>query len=71
MLPPKGSTTTDGYEMQFGTNVLGHWAFTKPLIPLLKAAAKGQAAGAVRVVWVSSAGVSSDGRVDAGEELII
>jgi NAD(P)-dependent dehydrogenase (short-subunit alcohol dehydrogenase family) len=40
--------TTDGFEMQFGTNHLGHWAFTALLlVPLLRAEA-------ARVVTVTS-----------------
>ena len=40
--------TADGYEMQFGTNHLGHWTFTSMLLPaLLKA-------DAPRVVTVTS-----------------
>ena len=42
--------TTDGFEMQFGTNHLGHFVFTNLLVPLLAAA------DAARVVNVSSAG---------------
>jgi len=41
-------TTADGFEMQFGTNHLGPFAFTGRVLPLVLAAAKG------RVVCVSS-----------------
>ena len=34
-LPEKG-TTTDGFEMQLGTNYLGHFALTARLLPLLR-----------------------------------
>ena len=34
-LPEKG-TTTDGFEMQLGTNYLGHYALTARLLPLLR-----------------------------------
>lgn len=47
MAPPRGETK-DGFEMQFGTNHLGHFALTAQLYPLLK-----NAAGS-RVVTVSS-----------------
>ena len=48
MALPKRETTVDGFERQFGTNHLGHFALTGLLIPaLLKAAAP-------RVVTVSS-----------------
>jgi len=48
--------TTQGYDMQFGTNVLGHFYFTKLLLPVLTATAKKCAPGSVRVVNVSSLG---------------
>ncbi|KAI9464792.1 NAD-P-binding protein [Russula earlei] len=48
--------TSQGYDMQFGTNVLGHFYFTKLLLPLLTATAKGSPPGSVRVVNVSSLG---------------
>lgn len=36
MTPPKRLTTPDGFELQFGTNYLGHFALTAQLLPLLK-----------------------------------
>ena len=48
MATPK-TTTADGFEMQLGTNHLGHFALTGRLLPLLLAAS------APRVVIVSSA----------------
>lgn len=47
MAPPRGETK-DGFELQFGTNHLGHFALTAQLFPLLK-----NTAGS-RVVTVSS-----------------
>jgi NAD(P)-dependent dehydrogenase (short-subunit alcohol dehydrogenase family) len=48
MALPRRQTTADGFEMQFGTNYLGHFALTACLMPLLR-----QASGS-RVVSVSS-----------------
>jgi NAD(P)-dependent dehydrogenase (short-subunit alcohol dehydrogenase family) len=39
MAPPKRLETADGFELQFGTNVLGHFALTALLMPALKLAA--------------------------------
>lgn len=36
MVPPKRQETRDGFELQFGTNYLGHFALTAHLMPLLK-----------------------------------
>jgi len=49
------SVTKDGYESQFGTNVVGHFAFTKLLLPTLESTASKEAKGNVRVINVSSA----------------
>ncbi|KKZ59907.1 hypothetical protein EMCG_05293 [[Emmonsia] crescens] len=56
-LPP--DTTEDGYEIQFGTNFLGHFLFTKLLLPILLETAKTpnspqQLVADVRVISVSS-----------------
>ncbi|KAI0088800.1 NAD(P)-binding protein [Irpex rosettiformis] len=35
MTPPVKQITSNGYDMQFGTNVIGHWYFAQLLIPAL------------------------------------
>ena len=57
MVPPKWTATADGFELQFGTNHLGHFALTAELLPLLR---NSQSA---RVVTVSSI-ASSQGRIN-------
>ena len=36
MAPPQRRETADGFELQFGTNYLGHFALTGQLLPLLR-----------------------------------
>ncbi|WGM48163.1 hypothetical protein KOAAANKH_03059 [Brevundimonas sp. NIBR10] len=47
MALPKRQTTADGFEMQFGTNYLSHFALTARLLPLLRS-------GQARVVQLAS-----------------
>ncbi|TFL05015.1 hypothetical protein BDV98DRAFT_610706 [Pterulicium gracile] len=54
MTPPVEQITADGYDLQFGTNVLGHFYLTKLLLPTLLATAKTTSTGKVRVVNTSS-----------------
>ena len=53
MVPPERRETADGFELQFGTNHLGHFALTGHLLPLL------QASDGARVVSVSSVAARS------------
>lgn len=48
--------TAEGYEIQFGTNYVGHFLLTRLLLPALEAAAESAPAGAVRIVNLSSVG---------------
>ena len=57
MMPPNRGVTKDGFELQFGTNHLGHFALTSRLLPLLRSAKS------PRVVSVSS-GAYQSGRID-------
>lgn len=57
MTPPERRQTRDGFELQFGTNYLGHFALTAHLLPLLK---KGQSP---RVVTLGSIAARS-GAID-------
>jgi len=57
MMPPIRDETEDGFELQFGTNHLGHFALTAHLLPLLRAA------GTSRVVSLSSL-IARTGRLD-------
>ncbi|CUA69446.1 hypothetical protein RSOLAG22IIIB_14011 [Rhizoctonia solani] len=56
MAPPVDQRTVDGYDLQFGTNVLGHYFFTTLLLPTLIHTAKTSpvAHGHARVVNTSS-----------------
>ncbi|MCG6114025.1 MAG: oxidoreductase [Mesorhizobium sp.] len=57
MTPPTRKTTADGFELQFGTNYLGHFALTAQLMPLL------QKSAAPRVVTLSSI-AARGGKID-------
>lgn len=48
--------TSDGIEMQFGTNHIGPFLFTNLVLPLLLKAAEKATPGATRIVSLSSAG---------------
>ncbi|KAG8916336.1 hypothetical protein FRC03_001026 [Tulasnella sp. 419] len=54
MVPPIEQLTADGYDLQFGTNVLGHAHFTLLLLPELIEGAKTSPDGKARVINTSS-----------------
>lgn len=54
MMPPEGSVTKQGHELQFGVHVLAPLLLTKFLMPIMVDTAKSQPTGSVRVVWVAS-----------------
>jgi NAD(P)-dependent dehydrogenase (short-subunit alcohol dehydrogenase family) len=56
MVPPKRVETEDGFELQFATNFLGHFALVGQVLPLLKA-------GRARVTTMSSVG-SRNGEIN-------
>jgi NAD(P)-dependent dehydrogenase (short-subunit alcohol dehydrogenase family) len=56
MYPPVDRLTADGYDLQFGTNVIGHYYFTKLLLPMMIATAKTTPDGKARIVNTSSSG---------------
>jgi NAD(P)-dependent dehydrogenase (short-subunit alcohol dehydrogenase family) len=63
--PPKRLETADGFEMQFGTNVLGHFALTALLMPaLLQAAA--ESPDSPRIITIASI-AHQRGRIDFGD----
>ncbi|MCH5717122.1 SDR family NAD(P)-dependent oxidoreductase [Niabella hibiscisoli] len=57
MTPPNRIETKDGFELQFGTNHIGHFALTAQLLPLLRKAPD------ARVVTVSSI-ANRDGQIN-------
>ena len=56
MNTPAGSRTRQGYEIQWGTNVVAHFVINKLLMPILLFTAQVAQEGSVRSVWVSSDG---------------
>ncbi|EAW12409.1 uncharacterized protein ACLA_063790 [Aspergillus clavatus NRRL 1] len=54
MIPPKGSKTTQGFELQLGTNCLGPYHFTQCLLPVLRQTAAVSPPGSVRITWAAS-----------------
>ncbi|KDQ11790.1 hypothetical protein BOTBODRAFT_35039 [Botryobasidium botryosum FD-172 SS1] len=66
MIPPVEQLTTDGYDLQFGTNVLGHWYFTKLLLPILQSTAKASPDGHTRIVVTASSAAMFASTLDWG-----
>lgn len=57
MVPPTRQETADGFELQFGTNHLGHFALTAALLPLLR---KGRNARVIALSSVAARGGAID-----------
>lgn len=57
MNSPIGQLTADGYDYQFGTNVIGHFLLTKSLLPLLRAGAQESPSGNARVINMTSSAI--------------
>jgi len=57
MAPPTRQETSDGFELQFGTNYLGHFALTAGLLPLLR---NGNSARVVTLSSVAARGGAID-----------
>lgn len=53
MTPPMDQITRQNFDMQFGTNVLGHYLLIKKLLPTL-AATSASAGAPSRLVWTTS-----------------
>lgn len=56
-LPPRGSVSVQGQELQMATNCLGHYFLTQLLLPTLLHTAESASPAAVRVIWTSSIAV--------------
>ena len=53
-LPPLGSVSVQGHELQMATNCLGHYLLTQLLLPTLLHTAESAPPATVRVIWTSS-----------------
>ena len=56
-LPPRGSVSAQGHELQMATNCLGHYLLTQLLLPTLILTAENTPPSSVRVIWTSSIAV--------------
>ncbi|KAK9316247.1 hypothetical protein V1522DRAFT_391824 [Lipomyces starkeyi] len=54
MMPPEGSKTIQGYELQWGVNVVGHFLLNRYLTPTIIESAKDAPVDSVRVMWIAS-----------------
>jgi NAD(P)-dependent dehydrogenase (short-subunit alcohol dehydrogenase family) len=59
MIPPQGSKTKQGHELQLGVNNLGHFLFVTVLQNVLESTARIAPKASVRVIWVSSSTADS------------
>lgn len=67
MIPPSGTKTKQGYELQLGTNCVAPHLFSKLLLPVMIKTAKTSPPGSVRLVDVSSSaaeGFAPTGGID-------
>ncbi|RMD44017.1 hypothetical protein DV735_g1057, partial [Chaetothyriales sp. CBS 134920] len=53
-VPPAGSKSVQGYDLQLAVHSIGPFLFSKLLLPQLRAAAAESPAASVRTVWVAS-----------------
>ncbi len=58
-LPPRGSVSAQGHELQMATNCLGHHLLTQLLLPILLHTAERAPPATVRVIWTSSIAVDA------------
>lgn len=69
MIPPSGSKSAQGHELQIATNCLGPFLFTQLLLPLLQRTAATAPAGSVRVSWAGSLAVELQSPSPGGVKL--
>jgi len=63
MWTPPDMLTKDGYDLQWGTNVVGHWLLTKQLLPALERGATSSPDKRSHVVFTSSSAVYLDPKI--------